>query len=160
MPHSGGGGGLLDDLASMLRNLASQAPVIAVLDDVHFADASSWEARGSAIVGLSGSDGGRRGASGRRGTATPHVPRCEGRPDYSDTAYYTTPSGAGVFASGTMRWVESMMAGRRGDGADHHISAAAGRFVTRVNTNLLLAFARGPAREHYPSARDNLGTLA
>ena len=55
-----------------------------------------------------------------------------------------------MFASGTMRWVESMMAGRRGDGADHHISAAAGRFVTRVNTNLLLAFARGPAREHYP----------
>ena len=52
---------LLQGLASMLRNLASQAPVIAVLDDVHFADASSWEARGSAIVGLSGSDGGRRG---------------------------------------------------------------------------------------------------
>jgi hypothetical protein len=85
---------------------------------------------------------------------------CEGRPGYSDTAYYTTSSGAGVFASGTMRWVESMMAGHRGDGADHHISPAAGRFVTRVNTNLLLAFARGPAREHYPPARDNLGTLA
>jgi hypothetical protein len=29
-----------------------------------------------------------------------------------------------------------------------------------VNTNLLRAFARGPAREHYPPARDNLGTLA
>jgi hypothetical protein len=85
---------------------------------------------------------------------------CEGRPDYSDTAYYTTPSGAAVFASGTMRWVESMMAGHRGDGADHYISPAAGRFVTRVNTNLLLAFARGPARENYPPARDNLSTLA
>ena len=64
---------------------------------------------------------------------------CEGRPDYSDTAYYTTSSGAGVFASGTMRWVESMMAGRGGDGTDHHISAAAGRF-------------RHP-REHEPAAR-------
>jgi hypothetical protein len=85
---------------------------------------------------------------------------CEGQPGYSDTAYYTTSSGAGVFASGTMRWVESMMAGHRGDGADHQISPAAGRFVTRVNTNLLLAFARGPAREHHPPARDNLGTLA
>ncbi len=81
---------------------------------------------------------------------------CEGRPDYSDTAYYTTPGGAGVFASGTMRWVESMMAGHGGDGDDHHISAAAARFVTQVNTNLLLGFARGPAREHYPPARDNL----
>ena len=85
---------------------------------------------------------------------------CEGQPGYSDTAYYTTSSGAGVFASGTMRWVESMMAGHRGDGDDHHISAATGRFVTRVNTNLLLAFARGPAREHYPAAQDNLATLA
>jgi hypothetical protein len=83
----------------------------------------------------------------------------EGQPDHSDTAYYTTPSGAGVFASGTMRWVESMMAGSRGDGNDHNISPATGRFVTRVNTNLLLAFSRGPAREHYPAAEDNLGTL-
>jgi hypothetical protein len=85
---------------------------------------------------------------------------CGGRPSYSDTAYYTTSSGAGVFASGTMRWVESMMAGLRGDGNDHHVSAAAGRFVTRVNTNLLTGFARGPAREHHPPARDNLAALA
>jgi hypothetical protein len=85
---------------------------------------------------------------------------CEGRPDYSDTAYYTTASGAGVFASGTMRWVESMMAGHGGDGSDHNISAAAARFVTRVNTNLLLGFARGPARAHYPSAQDNLASVA
>ena len=84
---------------------------------------------------------------------------CEGQPDHSDTAYYTTSSGAGVFASGTMRWVESMMAGHRGDGDDHHISAATGSFVTRVNTNLLLGFARGPAREHFPAARDNLAAL-
>ena len=84
---------------------------------------------------------------------------CEGRPDYSDTAYYTTSSGAGVFASGTMRWVESMMAGHRGDGDDHYISAAAGDFTTRVNTNLLLGFA-GEAREFHPPARDNLSTLA
>jgi N,N-dimethylformamidase beta subunit-like protein len=84
---------------------------------------------------------------------------CAGQPDYADTAYYTTSSGAGVFASGTMRWVESMMAGHRGDGRDHDISPAAGRFVTRVNTNLLRAFARGPAREHYPPPRDNLGAL-
>jgi hypothetical protein len=84
---------------------------------------------------------------------------CGGRPDYADTAYYTTSSGAGVFASGTMRWVESMMAGHRPHGDGHHISGATGRFVTRVNTNLLLAFARGPAHEHYPPPRDNLGTL-
>jgi hypothetical protein len=84
---------------------------------------------------------------------------CEGENDHSDTAYYTTSSGAGVFASGTMRWVESMMAGHRGDGPDHNISPATGQFVTHVNTNLLLGFARGPAREHYPAAKDNLEAL-
>jgi N,N-dimethylformamidase beta subunit-like protein len=84
---------------------------------------------------------------------------CEGSPDYSDTAYYTTFSGAGVFASGTMRWVESMMAGHRGDGNDHNISPAAGQFVTHVNTNLLLGFARGPARDNFPPAKDNLDAL-
>jgi DNA-binding CsgD family transcriptional regulator len=35
---------LLQGLAALLRNLAAEAPVLAVLDDVHFADASSWEA--------------------------------------------------------------------------------------------------------------------
>jgi hypothetical protein len=83
----------------------------------------------------------------------------EGQPDHSDTAYYTTSSGAGVFASGTMRWVESMMAGHRGDGDDHYISPAAGDFVSKVNTNLLLAFAKGPARESYPAAQDNLDAI-
>jgi hypothetical protein len=58
-----------------------------------------------------------------------------------------------------MRWVESMMAGHRGDGDDHRISTAAGHFTARVNTNLLLGFARGPAREFYPAAQDNLSTL-
>ena len=35
---------LLQGLAALVRNLAAEAPVLAVLDDVHFADASSWEA--------------------------------------------------------------------------------------------------------------------
>jgi DNA-binding CsgD family transcriptional regulator/tetratricopeptide (TPR) repeat protein len=35
---------LLQGLSGLLRNLAARAPVLAVLDDVHHADASSWEA--------------------------------------------------------------------------------------------------------------------
>ena len=35
---------LLQAVGALLRNLAVQAPLIAVLDDAHFADASSWEA--------------------------------------------------------------------------------------------------------------------
>ena len=48
---------------------------------------------------------------------------------------------------------------RQRTAAPRVISAAAGRFVTRVNTNLLLGFARGPARELHPAAQDNLSTL-
>jgi hypothetical protein len=51
------------------------------------------------------------------------------------------------------------MARHRGDGNDHNISPAAGDFVTKVSSTLLRAFAKGPAREHYPSAKDNLDTL-
>jgi DNA-binding NarL/FixJ family response regulator len=35
---------LLEGLAVLVSNLAAQAPVVALLDDIHFADASSWEA--------------------------------------------------------------------------------------------------------------------
>jgi DNA-binding CsgD family transcriptional regulator len=35
---------LLEGLAVLLANLAEQAPVVVVLDDVHLADASSWDA--------------------------------------------------------------------------------------------------------------------
>jgi hypothetical protein len=52
--------------------------VIAVLDDVHFADASCWEARGSAIVGLSGSGGRQEGCEWQArdcGAARSSVPR-------------------------------------------------------------------------------------
>jgi hypothetical protein len=84
---------------------------------------------------------------------------CEGKPSHSDTAYYTTPSGAGVFASGTMRWVEGLMAGGHDDGNDHRMDARTGAFVTRATENLLTAFARGPAGKHLPPPRDNVSEV-
>ncbi|MET9699395.1 N,N-dimethylformamidase beta subunit family domain-containing protein [Streptomyces sp. NPDC006529] len=81
---------------------------------------------------------------------------CEGRPSHQDTAYYTTPSGAGVFATGTMRWVEALDA--KGDGrggANHGLDARAGALTTRVTENLLRVFAAGPAGRTHP-ARDNV----
>lgn len=81
---------------------------------------------------------------------------CEGRHSYSDSAYYTVPSGAGVFASGTMRWVEGLMAGTRQDGRDHGMDARTAAFVTRTTENLLHAFAAGPATKSRPLPRDNV----
>jgi N,N-dimethylformamidase beta subunit-like, C-terminal len=79
---------------------------------------------------------------------------CGGVNSYADSAYYTAASGAGVFASGTMRWVCAM----RGRYCGHGVSPAAQRFVDRATTNLLTAFAAGPAGRGHP-AHDNLAQL-
>ncbi|MFB7212360.1 N,N-dimethylformamidase beta subunit family domain-containing protein [Streptomyces sp. NPDC056255] len=81
---------------------------------------------------------------------------CKGRPSYSDSAYYTVPSGAGVFASGTMRWVEALMAGTRENGRNHGMDARTGAFVTRSTENLLHAFAAGPCGRTRPKPRDDV----
>lgn len=81
---------------------------------------------------------------------------CEGRQTHSDSAYYTAPSGAGVFASGTMRWVEALMAGAGQDGRDHGMDARTRTFVTRATENVLHAFAEGPAATTRPAPRDNV----
>nr|WP_234322655.1 N,N-dimethylformamidase beta subunit family domain-containing protein [Streptomyces sp. NRRL S-350] len=84
---------------------------------------------------------------------------CEGRRSHSDTAYYTVPSGAGVFASGTMRWVEALDAHGPGGGkADHGIDSQAGDVVRKVTENVLRTFAAGPAARTHP-AQDNLAAV-
>jgi hypothetical protein len=75
---------------------------------------------------------------------------CEGVASYGDSAYYTHAGGAGVYNAGTMRWVEAIY----GD-QPHGIGGAATTFVRQVTTNVLRAFADGPAAAKYP-AHDNL----
>lgn len=79
---------------------------------------------------------------------------CDGFSTYSDSAYYTVASGAGVFASGTMRWVCAM----RGPSCGHGLTRAAELFVDRATANLLRAFAAGPAGRPHP-ARDNVAQV-
>jgi hypothetical protein len=79
---------------------------------------------------------------------------CDGVASFSDSAYYTAASGAGVFSSGTMRWVCAM----RGPHCGHGVGYAAERFVDRATQNMLRAFAQGPAGRTHP-ARDNLKQL-
>ncbi len=78
---------------------------------------------------------------------------CRGVNSYSDSAYYTHGGRAGVFASGTMRWVASM-GGLRAFGLTPRVAA----FTRRVTANLLHAFADGPAASKYPAA-DNLDAM-
>ena len=79
---------------------------------------------------------------------------CDGFSTYSDSVYYTVASGAGVFASGTMRWVCAM----RGLSCGHGLTRAAERFVDRATQNLLRAFAAGPAGRAHP-AHDNVAQV-
>jgi hypothetical protein len=78
---------------------------------------------------------------------------CQGARSFGDSAYYTHSGGAGVFNSGTMRWVEAIYGDR-----PHGISARTSAFVKQVTANLLRAFADGPAAAAYP-ARDNLDAM-
>jgi hypothetical protein len=78
---------------------------------------------------------------------------CRGVHSYSDSAYYTHRGGAGVFNSGTMRWVYSMA---RAHGFGLHAHTA--RFTRRVTANLLRGFADGPAAAKHP-AQDNLAEM-
>jgi len=76
---------------------------------------------------------------------------CRGVHSYSDSAYYTHPGGAGVFSTGTMRWVASSARPYPPFGLNRHTA----EFVSRVNANVLRGFAGGPAAAKHP-ARDNL----
>ncbi|WP_035798507.1 N,N-dimethylformamidase beta subunit family domain-containing protein [Kitasatospora mediocidica] len=84
---------------------------------------------------------------------------CEGRKSFSDSVYYTTPSGSGVFASGTMRWVEALDAtGDGSSGDDHAMDAKAGALTQKVTETLLRTFAAGPAGKTHP-AQDNIAAV-
>ncbi|MGH3279246.1 MAG: N,N-dimethylformamidase beta subunit family domain-containing protein [Trebonia sp.] len=78
---------------------------------------------------------------------------CNGAASYGDSAYYTHKGGAGVYNCGTMRWVEAIY----GD-QPHGIGGATPAFVRQVTTNVLRAFAAGPAADKY-RARDNLDAM-
>ncbi|GAA2097394.1 hypothetical protein GCM10009780_45080 [Actinomadura alba] len=80
-----------------------------------------------------------------------HSPvRCLNLDSHADSAYYTVPSGAGVFAAGTMRWVCAM----RGRRCGHGVTDSAKHFVERVTETLLRGMAAGPLGLAHP-ARDN-----
>ena len=78
---------------------------------------------------------------------------CAGAASYGDSAYYTHRGGAGVFNSGTMRWVEAIY----GD-QPHGITGKTPGFVRQATANVLHAFASGPAAARYP-AHDNLSAI-
>lgn len=76
---------------------------------------------------------------------------CRGVPTSSQSIYYTTRSGAGVFNAGTLVWTCALRPGCTYTNS----SLRTRRFTQRVTDNLLLAFARGPVGRRAP-AHDNV----
>lgn len=74
--------------------------------------------------------------------------------DFADAIYYTTPSGAGVFASGTQDWVCGMDPTCTGPAQAGHVAP----ILDAITTRMLTAFAAGPAGLAHP-AIDNLDKL-
>ncbi|HEX6246687.1 MAG TPA: N,N-dimethylformamidase beta subunit family domain-containing protein [Nocardioidaceae bacterium] len=77
---------------------------------------------------------------------------CRGVGTSAQSVYYTSSSGAGVFAAGTLRWTGAL-GGMCGNGCT--LSPRTVRFVRRVTANLLREFAKGRVGRRYP-ARDNV----
>ena len=73
---------------------------------------------------------------------------------FSDASYYTTPSGAGVFSSGTSSWI----CGTATDCDQHGRSAKVAGILRTMTTTLLRTFAEGPAGRTHPAV-DNLEAL-
>jgi hypothetical protein len=74
--------------------------------------------------------------------------------DFADAIYYTTPSGAGVFESGTQDWVCGMDPYCTGPAQTGHVAA----LLDAISTRLFTTFAAGPASRAHP-AIDNLARL-
>ena len=73
---------------------------------------------------------------------------------YSDETYYSTSSGAGVFAVGSMLWNKAVA----GTNDKYGIDARSVAFARTVTRNLFSAMAAGPMGWRHP-ARGNLAAL-
>ncbi|MFC7495245.1 MULTISPECIES: N,N-dimethylformamidase beta subunit family domain-containing protein [unclassified Nocardioides] len=113
---------------------------------------------GDRIVGLVGPEADRvypDAASPKRLEVLSHTSYdCRGVTTTTQSVYYTVPSGAGVFAAGTLRWGCAFI-----DGCEHPLGPDARSFVRTVTGNLVREFAKGPVGARHP-ARPNVDRFA
>jgi hypothetical protein len=143
--------------SSMIGNLYECNPVSA---DMVIGEASSWVFAGT---GLKDGDKLSRLVGNEYDRVTPERPTptnievlahspvvCHGAKSFSDVTYYTAPSGAGVFATGTFQ-VEAHLGPPCADDQIHGLDCQ----VRKMMANVLAAFGQGPAGFEHPS-KNNL----
>jgi hypothetical protein len=144
--------------SSMIGNFYECNPVSA---DMVIGEASSWVFAGT---GLKNGDTLAKLVGNEYDRVTPERPTpsnievlahspvvCKGIKSFSDVTYYTAPSGAGVFATGTFQ-VEAHMGPPCADDQIRGLDCQ----VRKIMTNVLVTFGQGPAGARNPS-KNNLG---
>ncbi|MGZ4715303.1 MAG: N,N-dimethylformamidase beta subunit family domain-containing protein [Acidimicrobiales bacterium] len=151
-----------DPEASLIGNYYESNPVKA---DMVVVEPDSWVFAGT---GLAQGDRFAELVQNEYDRVTPEVPgtpadievlchsplTCRGRPSFADVTYYTAPSGAGVFATGTLWWERQLGPLCRDDASSHTDEC----HIRRITANVLEVFAAGPAGLVHPS-RSNLAEL-
>lgn len=131
--------------------LGAEAPFV-VYEPAFFAFHDTGAKRGSAYQGLVGPEIDRSNPGKDSATTLEIVghslAHCRAGACISESSYYTVASGAGVWAAGTMGWVDALGQGLLKLGA----TPATKTFVRIVTDNLLLDFADGPAATRYPAS--------
>ncbi|MDQ3877265.1 MAG: hypothetical protein M3290_02780 [Actinomycetota bacterium] len=134
--------------SKLIGEMSECSPVHA---DMVVSDASSWIftgtglSNGSVLPSMVGYEYDRviPGAPAPAGlNIVAHSPlTCGSKSSFSDMTYYSAPSGAGVFASGTITWLCVLTASCK------QVTGNAGNqgVVQKITSNILTVFARGPA---------------
>ena len=140
----------------------ARGPLV-VIDPSFFLFAGTGASKGAAYNGLVGVEVDR--AYPMAGTpATLHVaahsPVQCGKigKTYSDVTYYTTASGAGVFASGSMSWAVGLLGPNLN--REYGIDQRASDFAAKVTTNLVRAMSAGPMGTSHPAVPNLAGLNA
>jgi hypothetical protein len=147
-----------DPESSLIGNLYESNPVAG---DMRFVNTGNWMFEGSGLrdgdvmKGLIGNEYDR--VTPERPTPQDIEVLChspvvvKGRPTFSDVTWYTTASGAGVFAVGTFEWVKRLGPDTAGHAPSVADPAAA---LQKVTLNVLHAMAAGPAGKAHPAKRN------
>lgn len=111
-------------------------------------------AAGSKIPGLIGNESDRAYADADtpRPIQVPAISQvsCKSGTTYSTMVYYTVPSGAGVFSTGTMNWTRALT----GPSGQFGLTQASTDFVRAVTLNLVTDMAAGQMGSKHPAQDD------
>ncbi|MBW3085630.1 hypothetical protein KEM60_01833 [Austwickia sp. TVS 96-490-7B] len=148
-----------NSLTGMLYECYPARGAMVVHDSAFFLFAGTGASAGTSYPGLVGTEVDRAypiAGTPKNLQVVAHSPvTCSDRGGtVSDVTYYTTDSGAGVFAVGTMMWVTAV--GGRTAGTDMDGSSVG--FAMTVTDNLFRAMVAGPMGKSHP-ARANLEAL-